>query len=411
MTRAQTANSSVLQLFQVRDFTLLWLGRIISYMGDWLLLVALPVWVYQLTGSTAALGLMVVVETVPALLFAPLAGVFVDRWDRRKVMVVADVFRGLVVLALLLVRSQDQLVIVYVVGFTNAAFGTFFVPARQSLLPTVLGKSLLLKGNAVFQMSWLLIQMVGPILGGVLLVQLGPYPLFVLDSASFFVSALAAGLLVNSAQTGATQNPWNAGQFKTEFVDGLRVLRDNPILWNTMLIWIVLTFAQGSINPLIVAYVQQALHGSAGDFAALLTVLGVGLVAGAALTMTVGAKQVPLSLFKAGLFVLAPAMFVVANAPNLIIAAVAVCLTGMAMAVIGVSDSTIVQQETPPEFRGRVLSVDQALHSLAILVAAGIAGTLAEPLGVRVVFNLAAFLVIGAALFALPRLRTTDQSR
>src|ERR1700694_6031276 len=165
MTRAQTANTSVLQLFQVRDFTLLRLGRIISYMGDWLLLVALPVWVFQLTGSTAALGLMGVVGAV---------------------------------LALLLVRSSDQLVIVFVVGFINEAFGTFFVPARQSLLPTVLGKSLLLKGNAVFQMSWLLIQMVGPILGGVLLVQLGPYPLFVLDSASFFVSALAAGLLVNS---------------------------------------------------------------------------------------------------------------------------------------------------------------------------------------------------------------------
>jgi len=408
MMQAQTTNLSVLQLFQIRDFTLLWLGRIISYAGDWLLLVALPVWVYQLTGSTTALGLMVVAETVPALLFAPLAGVFVDRWDRRKVMVIADVIRGFVVLALLLVRSPDQLLIVYAVGFINEAFGTLFVPARQSLLPTVLGKSMLLKGNAVFQMSWLLIQMVGPILGGVLLVQLGPYPLFVLDSASFFVSALAAGLLVNSAQTGVIRNPWNVDQLKAEFVDGLRVLRGNPILWNTMLIWVVLTFAQGSINPLIVAYVQQALHCSASDFAALLTVLGIGLVAGAALTMTVGAKQVPLNLFKAGLFVLAPTMFVVANAPNLIIAAIAVCLTGMAMAVIGVSDSTILQQEAPPEFRGRVLSVDQALHSLAILIAAGMAGMLAEPLGVRVVFNLAAVLVIGAALFALRRLRATD---
>jgi MFS family permease len=98
-------------------------------------------------------------------------------------------------------------------------------------------------------------------------------------------------------------------------------------------------------------------------------------------------------------------MFAVANAPNLIVAAIAVCLTGVAMAVVGVSDSTIVQQEAPLEFRGRVLSVDQALHSLAILVAAGTAGALADPLGVRVVFNLAAVLVIGAALFALLRLR------
>ncbi len=396
---------SIAQLFRTRDFTLLWIGRVISFLGDWLLFVALPVWVYQLTGSTAALGLMVVAETIPGLVLAPLAGVLVDRWDRRKVMAVADGLRAVIVLALLFVQSPERVPLIYAVGFVNAALGTFFVPARQSLLPSILGPSLLLRGNAVFQMSWLIIQTIGPIAGGVLLAQMGPYPLFVLDSASFVVSAVAAWLVSAQLAVRSASNGWHIDQLKAEFMDGLHVLRGNPILWNTMLVWVALTLAQGSINPLIVAYVKDALGGTTADFATLLTLLGAGMVGGAVLAISIGHRWPALRLFKGGLFVFAPAILVVANAPNLVLAVIAVCLTGLVMAVVGVSYTTIFQQATPAEYRARVLSADSALHSLAILVAAGTAGMLAEPFGVRVVFNLAAALVVVAAVFAAWRLR------
>src|SRR5947209_6081928 len=118
-----------------RNFALLWLGQLISLLGDWVLLVALPFYVYQRTGSALATGAMFIVETIPRLALGSLAGVFVDRWDRRWTMIVADLSRTVILLPLLLVHSHNALWLVYPVALLETTITQFFSPAFGALIP------------------------------------------------------------------------------------------------------------------------------------------------------------------------------------------------------------------------------------------------------------------------------------
>src|SRR5437660_938968 len=123
----------MLSVLRQRSFALLWFGQLISVAGDRLLFVALPFYIYQLTGSTLATGGMFIAQLIPSLLLGSVAGVFVDRWDRRRVMIVSDLLRGLLLLLLLLVHSADLLWLMYAVAFAQSAIGQFFAPARNAI--------------------------------------------------------------------------------------------------------------------------------------------------------------------------------------------------------------------------------------------------------------------------------------
>src|SRR5215218_756699 len=120
-------------LLRQRNFALLWFGGLISIMGDSVLNVALPFFVYQVSGSTLATAVMVAAELLPRLLFGSIAGVFVDRWDRKKVMVITSIAQGVIIMPLLLIRSTESIWIVYVVSFFQITLAMFFGPAENAL--------------------------------------------------------------------------------------------------------------------------------------------------------------------------------------------------------------------------------------------------------------------------------------
>ena len=123
-------------LLRQRNFALLWFGGLISLTGSWVLQVALPFYVYQMTGSSLAAGMMAIVHTLPAIGLGSLAGVLVDRWDRKRTMVIANGLQGLLLLLLLIVLHLTQQVwIVYGVAFAATAIAQFFAPAENALLP------------------------------------------------------------------------------------------------------------------------------------------------------------------------------------------------------------------------------------------------------------------------------------
>src|SRR5215203_3398866 len=117
----------MLAVLRQRDFFLLWSGGILSVIGDYFLFVALPFFVYERTGSALATGAMFIAETLPRLLFGSLAGVFVDRWDRKKTMIFSDLSRALILLPLLLVAAGAPLTLVYAVAFVEASVSMFFL--------------------------------------------------------------------------------------------------------------------------------------------------------------------------------------------------------------------------------------------------------------------------------------------
>lgn len=122
----------MLRLLRQRNFSLLWVGQFISVIGDWVLFIALPFYTYSLTGSVLATGAMFIVSTLPRLVLGSVAGVFVDRWDRKRTMIMADVLRVFLVAMLLLVRSSDWLWLIYLSSFLELILSQFFtLPKAQ----------------------------------------------------------------------------------------------------------------------------------------------------------------------------------------------------------------------------------------------------------------------------------------
>ena len=136
-------------LLRQRNFGYIWIGGLVSLVGDWMLLTALPVYVYQLTGSTLATGAMLAARVVPRILLGSVAGVFVDRWDRRQTLIVANLLLAVGLLPLLLVSSGQELWLVYLIAFVQSAVAQFVTPALGALLPNLVAERELLRANSL----------------------------------------------------------------------------------------------------------------------------------------------------------------------------------------------------------------------------------------------------------------------
>ena len=178
-------------LLKIRDFKYLWSGQVISSLGDSMTNMALMLLVNELTGSTTALATMLILLAVPSLTFGMVAGVYVDRLDRKKIMIVSDMLRGAMVLGFILVDSPDKLWILYLVAFIQATIGTFFNPARAAIMPNVVGKDKLMAANSLSQTSIIIFNVIGIGVAGWLVGAFEGYRyVFIADSATFFVSML-----------------------------------------------------------------------------------------------------------------------------------------------------------------------------------------------------------------------------
>ncbi|HEY0737259.1 MAG TPA: MFS transporter, partial [Herpetosiphonaceae bacterium] len=163
----------MLSLLRQRNFALLWFGALISLVGDWMIRVSLPIYIYQLTGSTLATGLMFMAGVLPQILLGSVAGVFVDRWDRKRTMVISNLLLALTLLPVLFVTSVDRLWIVYGISFISATIAQFFAPAEHALLPQLVGEKHLLSANALNILNNNLARLIGPSLGGAAAVWFG----------------------------------------------------------------------------------------------------------------------------------------------------------------------------------------------------------------------------------------------
>ncbi|MFQ5944016.1 MAG: MFS transporter [Anaerolineales bacterium] len=217
-------------LLRQRNYALLWSSQLVSMTGTWALFAALPFFVFQLTGSVLATGIMFFVEVIPPILLGSVAGVFVDRWDRRWTMIGANVTRGLLLLLLLAFRSAEQVWIVYVVAFLESVANLFFGPANNALLPQLVGKDELVTANSLDALGENVARILGPALGGALLASLGLTAVALIDVASYLIGGLLIYFInVSAVQRAASDKSIRAEWvgFWREWIEGLRLVLQN----------------------------------------------------------------------------------------------------------------------------------------------------------------------------------------
>jgi MFS family permease len=353
-----------------RNFRLLYIGQAISQLGDWFNAVAVYALLLDLTGSATAVAWMLITQYLPVAFVGPLAGVVVDRVNRRRLMINADLVRGVLILGLLLVRRGDQVWIAYVVMALSVAASAFFEPARTATIPNITSAEELLPANALSAATWSAMLAIGASVGGVVTAAFGRDVAFVVNAASFFFSAFFIAQTHYDARPTAKVRPAGFGALSgvTDLVEGLRYVRRQSHVAALMCVKAGWGLA-GGVLLLLTVFGQRVFpigHGSAAGIGVLYGARGLGAGLGPiALRWILGQQPKKLrrtigpAFFMVGIFYMA-----LAGAPTLPVAAACVLLAHFGGSILWVFSTVLLQLEVPDHFRGRVFAAELALVTL-----------------------------------------------
>ena len=409
----------MLAVLRQRNFALVWVAGLISLTGDWLLFIGLPLYVYQLTGSTLATGAAVMVRVLPRLVLGSVAGVFVDRWDRRRTMIATNLLLGLCLLPLLAVRSVEWLWVVYLVSFVQSALAQFLVPAENALLPRLVAEEDLVPANALNALNNNLARLAGPPIGGLVVALTGLGGVALLDAASFFVAAGLVALVAVDGRAARVVTPGAAasaaessgtGAFAAvwrEWRAGLAVVRRvRPVA--ILFLFIAITgVGEGAMATLFVAFVTKVLGGGGFGYGSVVAAQAIGGLLGNAVIGRVGRGVTPGRLIGLGAIGLGAIDLLTFNAyhvvPGLAPPLILMAVVGVPAAGIGVGYITLLQTSVADEYRGRVFGAFSATSALAVLIGSGLAGALGDLLGIVTVLNIqgVVYVLAGAMVLAL----------
>ena len=388
-----------------RDFGLLWVGGLVSIAGDWVLRAALPYFVYERTGSTVATAGMIAAELAPGILLGSVAGVFVDRWHRKRVLVVGNLLQAAAVALLLLVPDGGWLGFVYVAAVAQSAVAAFSQPAESALLPTLVGDADLVPANALNALNNRLGRLVGLPFGAAVLAALGLRGVVVVDCATFvaaaaLVAAIAAPRASRSEPTAEEAlSVWAA--FWREWLDGLRLVRRERTIAVIFFVLGLMTFGGTMLDPLNAPWVRDVLGGGPQVYAWLLTTHAASGILGTLLVGRFGARLSPRVLMGWSSIVAGAILVVKYNVPSIPVALVLTVPGGVTSVAAAVGVETLIQRSIRDEYRGRVFGALGATGALLSLLGAGTGGALAEVVGIVPMLTVAAALVLVSGIVVL----------
>lgn len=363
-----------------RNFRYLWLGQIVSLLGDWFNLIASASLIASLTGSGVAVGSLFAVRMLAPFLVSPFAGVAADRYNRKAVLIIADLTRALVVFGFLLVRDAGDIWLLYVLTALQLGISGFFFPTRNAILPDIVDRSQLGAANALSSATWSIMLAIGTALGGLVAGGLGIYPAFVIDALTFVVSALILALMAYEHTPALADGGHGIGQMVIQYVEGLRYLRQNhDVLKISLQKAISALLFSGGFQVIVVILGQRIYvigEGGGISLGILFAVTGIGTGIGPILARRfTGDRDHPLRV-ALGLSYFVASIGVALTAPLLGIWLVlaGMFLRGFGGGVIWVFSTQLLLQLTPDRVRGRIFSTEFAIFSLANAIGSIVVG-------------------------------------
>jgi MFS family permease len=348
-----------------KAFRRLWYGQVVSQLGDWFDSIALFALLLRLTGSGQAVGALMVAQYLPSTVVGLWAGVVVDRLPRKLVMIVSNIGSALLVLLFLLVRDASQVWIIYIVTIFKMALVSFFEPARTAITPNVTSRDELIAANAISGATWSAMLAIGAALGGVVAGTLGTDAAFIIDSASFVLSALFIWAVPVHETHLHERQPTSRLQ---EFREGLSFVfshRDIALYTLTKSLWslgggvlLLLTLFGRQIFPL---GVDGAL-----SIGLLYAARGIGAGIGPLLARRLGGDTARFLRRAIGPSILLTAVgyTIVSGAPSLLLAALGVMIAHIGGSTQWVFSTTLLQLSVPNRLQGRVFAVEGAFLTL-----------------------------------------------
>ncbi|HEX3045377.1 MAG TPA: MFS transporter [Bacillota bacterium] len=364
-----------------RNFFLLWIGRLVSQIGDKFYGIALAWWVLQKTKSPVIMGMLMMTSALPGLLIAPLAGTFIDRWYRKRVIIIADLIRGVFVLAVAILSAMQSLVVwhVFVAAAIISLGSIFYDPTIQAIVPQIVSEEQLPKANSYSQIVGGISTVLGPIFGAVSVSLFSYTVVFSFNGLSYIVSAICAGLMaiprIGGSQSETQMNPKAWDDFKT----GMKFLFHQKSI---LIVISVIGFTHFFFGSLLVSlpFLVDGLVGKGvQNLGYLETMMGLGLIAGSiyiSLKTKAALKDKYLFLF---VFILGFSNFsigilkglgIISLTPYLLV----MTLVGAAVANASIYWQSILQVKTPTAMAGRIFSISTMIGNLSMPLAYGLFG-------------------------------------
>ena len=385
-------------------FLRLWIAQAVSLFGDFIAAFAVQVAVvFRMHGSARDATGVLLASLAPAIVLGPVAGVFADRWDPRRTMIVSDVARGILILLLAFVTNLPQL---YALCFCVSCFSSFFAPAQSITIPLLVKREDLIVASARMQQTMQLARIVSPAAAGAIAAWLGEAACYYADSLSFFFSAAMLGTL--TCHRPVIARPRSARTVGTELIQGLRFLFTNPKLSFVTLSWAAGTFAAGCFGALASIYVRDVLRAPATVLGMIGSMIGLGTLVGSAVLGRLARGRDAAPLIGIGMLVVGSAILLLALFPSRIAAVAGAAGIGLGVAVVMVAATAMLQGETPAEMRGRVSSGSASVMSMAYGGAIIISGGWAARVGVLPVFFLSAILLFITGLCGIWRCKRAE---
>lgn len=392
---------SPMAVFRRRDFVLMWVAQLISTAGSSLTDLAAGIYVYQQTGSAFLVGVTLMATAVPSLLVGLIAGVFVDRYDRRSVMIASNLGQAVIVAIIPFLIGVD-VALLFVAILLNAGVKQFFDPAYEALIPEIASDEELTAANAFLQIASFGSTAVGFAAAGLIASQFSISWAFWIDAVTFLVSAACiAALRVRSRPAGADEDA-SVSLVVANLKVGIRAIRETPMLRTLFLLGAPVFFSFGLWNVLLLPMAIEELNASEFEYGLQEGLTSVGFVAGS-LFMAKYADRLQTGLWVfVGTMGMGISGVLYGLSPTIVVAIFFVILSGFFNSPSAVARQTLLQRHTPRELRGRVFSALFVMRDVIFLAGMAAAG-LADVINVRVLLIAASLILcaVGAvALFA-----------
>jgi MFS family permease len=374
-------------------FMQLWAGQAISFVGDAASMVALVILVVQLTGSASAVGGALVARLLPTFA-SPLFGVLADRLDRRIVLVTSDLVRATLVLGLVFARD---LIVIYGLVFLMGLARTLFNPTIRAAFPGVVSEGDLARANSLIGGTFSASVMVGPALGGLLVSVVGVNGAFLLDAATYLISAA----LLSRIPLPRPQRENEEVGIIRELRSGLGYLAGARVPLAVMVGAFLTVLATDLATPAEVFLAKDTFGAGDVGYGLLVSLWGGGMVLGSALMVVLGDRPKLLPVYFLGILVWALALVGTGLSPTFVLALGMLALAGAANGVDNVVTDTILQKRVPEAFLGRVFSVKYLGYGAGEALAYPAGGMLVDTLGPRSTFLIAGIATAVAALVVL----------
>jgi MFS family permease len=389
-------------LRQNRNYRYTWMGQVVSDIGDWFNNIAVFALVMEKSGSGLVVTGVMLARAIPAVVAGPIAGVLLDRFDRKRIMIASDAIRAVVALAFVFTIGQPRPWLLYVLSAALMFASPFFTSGRAAILPTIASEEELHTANSLTQTTGWATLTAGTLLAGYSAAQLGYKWAFIINSLSFAFSAAciwriatAGGFRPSRGGPEGKVEPWR------EYRDGLVYLRSVPLMMGIGMISVGWALGGGAAQILFALFGEQVFHRGPAGIGGIWGFAGIGLLAGGALAHFAYQRPNFIAYKRAvtvSYIVHGAAYMVFSQASTYSLALVAMMFSRIGMAVTSVLNNYQLLRHTPDQFRGRVFATMESLRWSMMIVSMAAAGIASQYYSPRTIGLIAGALGLVTAL-------------